>query len=82
MEHSAGYPSGDRKAAIETSQHELSNVRLIFYLIGHRSCQVQVTDQNYIFHQFRLLRAEFSYKLHANRSERFYIMVVHNGVPE
>ena len=35
-----------------------------------------------MFHHFRLLRAEFSYKLCANRSERFYIMLVHNGVPE
>ena len=35
-----------------------------------------------MFHQFRLLGAEFSYKHRANRSERFFIMLVHNGVPE
>ena len=36
----------------------------------------------FIFHQFRLLRQEFSYNLCASRSERFYVMFVHNGVPE
>ena len=42
----------------------------------------QVKRQNYMFHQFRPLRAELSYKLCENRLERFYIMLVHNGVPE
>ena len=49
---------------------------------GHRSCQGQAKDQNYIFHQFRRLIEEFSYNLYTNRSERFSIMRVHNGVPE
>ena len=55
---------------------------LNFSYIGHRSCQGQVKCQNYMFHQFRLLKAEFSYKLCANRWERLYIMLVHNSVPE
>ena len=38
--------------------------------------------QNCVFRQCRLLRAEFSYKLCTNRSERFYIRLVQNGVPE
>ena len=35
-----------------------------------------------MFHQFRLLRAEFSYKLRASHSDRFYIMRAYNDVPE
>ena len=69
------------QAAIESFQYDLSNACLFFSLIGHRSCQGQVKCQNYAFH-FRFLRAEFSYKLCTNRSERFYIMFVHNGAGE
>ena len=35
-----------------------------------------------MFHQYRLLRAELSYKLCASRSGRSYIMLIYNGVPE
>ena len=49
--------------------------------MGHRSCQGQVKIR-IASHQFRLPREEFSYNICANRSERVYIMLVHNGVPE
>ena len=55
---------------------------LNFSQIGHRSYQGQVKGQNYIFNQSQFVKAEFTYKLCANRSGRFHIMFVYNGPPE
>ena len=52
-----------------------------FFKVGHMSCQGQVKGQNYMFHQFWLLRAELSYKPCANCSGRFYTVLVNSGVP-
>ena len=51
-------------------------------VIPHGPWQGQVKGQQHMSHQFRLLRAEASYKLCTNRSGRFYIMFVCSGVPK
>ena len=68
------------QAAIESSQQELSNVFLFFFL--NRSQVMTRPGQRSEVHQFRLPRAEFFRNLCTNRSERFYKKLVHNHVPE